>query len=49
MGKLQKAGVAEALPRGFDVILLQELPGQWAHPMTPEEVKDILHPVSPSY
>ena len=49
MGKLQNAGAAEALPRGFDVILLQELPGQWAHPMTPEEVKELLLPVFPSY
>ena len=42
---LRGARVAEE----FDVILPQELPGQWANPMTPGEVKDLLHPVSPSY
>ena len=31
----------------FDVILLQELPGQWADPMTPEDVKKLLCVVSP--
>ena len=45
LGSLWAAGVAEE----FDVILLQELPGQWANPVTLEEVKDLLHPVSPSY
>ena len=45
LGKLRGAGVAEE----FDVILLQELPGQWADPMTPEKVKTLLQPVSPSY
>ena len=42
--KLREAGVVEE----FDVILLQELPGQWANPMTPEEVKDLLHQVFPA-
>ena len=44
LAKLRKAGVAGE----FDVILLQELPGQWANPMTPEEVKRLLHGVFPS-
>ena len=44
LGKLRGSGVAEE----FDVILLQELPGQWANPMTPEEVKVLLHKVFPS-
>ena len=43
LGKLRSAGVAEE----FDVILRQELPGQRAHPMTPANVKDLLHNVSP--
>ena len=45
LGKLRTAGVAES----FDVILLQELPGQWANPMAPEKVKQLLHKASPSY
>ena len=45
IGKLQKSGVAGE----FDVILLQELPGQRADPMTPDRVKGLLVPVSPSY
>ena len=45
LDKLRKAGVASE----YDVILLQELPGQWADPMTPDKVKKLLHPVSPSY
>ena len=44
LGKLRGAGVAEE----FDVILLQEFPGHWANPMTPEEVKALLHQVFPS-
>ena len=44
LGKLRGSGVAEE----FGVILLQELPGQWANPMTPGEVKDLLHQVFPS-
>ena len=49
MEKLLEAGVAAPPPRGFDVILLQELPGQWCHPLTEDGVKDLLRPVSPSY
>ena len=44
LGKLRGAGVAEE----FGVILLQELPGQWANPMTPEEVNELIHQVFPS-
>ena len=47
--KLKVAGVADEPPHGFDVILLQELSGQWAAPLTPGEVEDFLSPVSPSY
>ena len=47
--KLLEAGVAAPPPRGFDVILLQELPGQWCHPLDEDEVVDFLHTVSPSY
>ena len=47
--KLKVAGVADEPPRGFDVILLQELSGQWCHPLTEDGVKDLLRPVSPSY
>ena len=43
LGKFRSARVAEE----FDVILLQELPGQWANPMTPEEVNVLLHKVFP--
>ena len=43
--KLKQAQVASE----FGVILLQELPGQWADPMTPEKVKGLLHQASPSY
>ena len=49
MKRLQVSGVADEPPRGFDVILLQELSGQWAVPLTPGEVEDFLSPVSPSY
>ena len=45
LNKLRKAGVAGE----FDVILLQELPGQRADPMTPDRVKGLLVPVPPSY
>ena len=44
LGKLRSAGVAEE----FDVILLQELPGQWANPMPTGEVEGLLHQVFPS-
>ena len=47
--KLLEAGVAAPPPRGFGVILLQELPGQWSHPMGEDEVAEFLKPVSPSY
>ena len=40
---LRSARVAEE----FDVILLQELPGQWATPMPTGTVKDLLHQVFP--
>ena len=43
LGKLRSAGVAEE----FDVILLQELPGQWANPMPTGQVKGLLHQVFP--
>ena len=43
--RLQDAGVTGE----YDVILLQELPGQWADPMTPDRVQKLLQPVSPSY
>ena len=45
--KLLEAGVAAPPPHGFDVILLQELSGQWAAPLTPGEVEDFLSPVFP--
>ena len=41
--KLREAQVASE----FDLILLQELPGQWADPMTPEKVKPLLQQASP--
>ena len=44
LGKLRSAGVAE---EEFDVILLQELPGQWANPMPTGQVKGLLHQVFP--
>ena len=43
LGKLRGSGVAEE----FDVILLQELPGQWATPMPTGTVKDLRHQVFP--
>ena len=49
VNKLLEAGVADPPPWGFDVILLQELPGQWSHPMGEDEVAEFLKPVSPSY
>ena len=45
VSKLRDARVSEE----FDVILLQELPGQWANPMTPGAVEKLLHQVFPSY
>ena len=44
LGFIRSARVAEEC----DVILLQGSPGHWANPMTPEEVKALLHQVFPS-